>query len=123
MNPQNNLTLGRLGEEFAKDFLRQIGYRIIESNFHKRAGELDIVAIHRKTLVFIEVKCRTNDEYGNPEEAITPWKMRTLVRSAQYYKLRHPDTPDAMRIDVISIVLGPDEKPFSIKHFENVSGF
>lgn len=123
MKPAHNLTIGIKGESIAREFLLNKGYRIIESNFHKRAGELDIVTSHKNTLVFIEVKCRVGTLYGLPEESITPWKIRSLVRSALYYKHKNPDTPDAMRIDAIAIVLNPDYTVQSIKHFENVSGF
>lgn len=123
MKPVHNLTIGKKGETIANEFLRKKGYRIIESNFHKRAGELDIITTHKNTLVFAEVKCRVGILYGLPEESITSWKIRSLVKSALYYKHKHPDTPDAMRIDVISIILNPDETAKSIKHFENVSGF
>lgn len=123
MNQPHNLLLGKTGEAIAKQYLHQKGYTIIESNFHKRAGELDIIAIIKDTLVFIEVKCRKGTHYGLPEESVTPWKIRTLVRSALYYKNKHPDTPDAMRLDVVSIILNPDDTLFRIKHFENVSGF
>ena len=86
MNQLHNLLLGKIGENLAKQFLRKKGYKIIESNFHKRAGELDIIATNCDTLVFIEVKCRKGTEYGLPEESVTPWKIRTIVRSAMYYK-------------------------------------
>ena len=119
----HNLLLGKIGENIAKQYLRKKGYKIIDSNFHKRAGELDVIAIQKDTLVFIEVKCRKGTEYGLPEESVTPWKIRTIVRSAMYYKNKHPNTPDAMRIDVVSIILNPDDTPTRIKHFENVSGF
>lgn len=100
---RNNLPLGSLGETEAVHYLQKQGYRIIERNFKKRYGELDIIAIDGETLVFVEVKTREGDEYGDPVEAITPWKLKSLVRAAEYYKSLHPELPDAMRIDFVGV--------------------
>lgn len=95
--------LGKKGEDLAVEFLIRKGYKIIERNFSKRYGEIDIVAKDGDTLVFIEVKTRTSNTFGSPLEAVTHWKIKSLVKTANFYKLRHPQLPDDMRIDVVAI--------------------
>lgn len=116
--------VGLLGENHAVDFLKKKGYIIIERNFRKGYGEIDIVATKDNTLVFVEVKTRTSDAYGTPFEAITRRKLHELVKMAQFYKHTHPRLPDSMRIDAIGITLAlhsPD-KPSTIEHAVNISG-
>lgn len=109
------------GEDVACEYLKKNGYKIIERNFRKRYGEIDVVALDRGTLVFVEVKTRRSSEYGSPLEAITPWKLRSLVRSAQYYKLTHPKLPDLLRIDAVSVTLTNGK--LYIELMKNISGF
>lgn len=120
---RNNLRIGFLGEKAACEFLQKKGFTILERNARKGYGELDIVARAGKTLVFVEVKTRRGSKYGTPEEAITPWKLQTLVRSAQYYKLRHPSLPDLMRIDAVCVSLTASDTVEKISHYPNVTGF
>lgn len=115
--------IGSFGEQIASDFLRKKGYTILEKNFKKRYGEIDIVALDNDVLVFIEVKTRTSNQFGSPLEAITPWKLQVVIRSAQYYKLTHKNLPDLMRIDAVSVQLSPDGKMEDIELVKNISGF
>jgi len=113
--------LGKLGEDFACSFLKKKGFRILERNFRKRYGELDIVALYGKILVFVEVKTRVGYEFGTPEEAVTPWKLREVVRMAQFYKSLHPELPESLRIDVIGVVLDDFGTLERITHTPNVT--
>lgn len=123
----DNQFVGKHGEELASKFLEKKGYKIIERNFKKRYEEIDIIAIEdsgkEKTLVFIEVKTRTSSEYGSPLEAISYWKLKSLTKAAQYYKLTHKNLPDGMRIDAVSVKLGYNEEVKEIEHIKNISGF
>lgn len=112
---------GELGENLAVEYLKKHGYKILERNFRIRGGEIDIIGIDGDTLVFIEVKTRRSNEFGTPLEAITPWKLRTLIKSAEFYKAKHPRLPDAMRIDAVGIVLGGDNNPNSIELVKNIT--
>jgi len=103
MTAPSTRNLGLVGESLAVKFLHQKGYKIIEKNFRSKFGEIDIVAQDGDTLVFIEVKTRWTREYGPPEEAVTPRKIRSIVKTGQYYKLLHPQQPEALRIDVVTI--------------------
>ncbi|OGH15887.1 MAG: hypothetical protein A3C30_03605 [Candidatus Levybacteria bacterium RIFCSPHIGHO2_02_FULL_40_18] len=115
--------IAKIGEDLACEYLVSKGYKIIERNFRKKYQEIDIIAIKNSTLVFVEVKTRRSDSFGSPFESITPWKLKHLVRLAQFYKQLHPNLPDFMRIDAIGIILSPGNKVESLEHLENISGF
>ncbi len=102
--------VARLGEEKACRYLIENGYKIIERNFRKGYGEIDIVSIHQNILVFVEVKTRTTSLHGGAINAISDQKIKKLVRTAQFYKMLHPKLPDALRIDAILIDLNSNKK-------------
>ena len=118
----NKLQDGKLGEDIAVEYLKKQGLKIIERNFRIRGGEIDIVALDGSILAFVEVKTRRSNEFGSPLEAITPWKLRALVKSAQFYKVKHPRLPEAMRIDAVAIVLYNQNNVISIELVKNISG-
>jgi len=122
--------IARIGEELATSFLRKKGYKIIERNFRKGYGEIDIIAIDPSTisgqvdtLVFVEVKTRISINFGSPFEAITPWKLKSLVKTAQFYKSLHPALPQSLRIDAVSVKLSKNNSVEKIELLENISGF
>lgn len=125
LNQKNlrNKTIGKIGEDIAASFLSKKGYQIIGRNYRARYGELDIVAVHKKTLVFVEVKTRSGKEFGTPEEAIGVHKLKELLFMADYFRMTNPDSPTRMRIDAIAIVLRSDETVLTLHHIENISGF
>lgn len=114
--------LGDQGEKMALNFLQKLGYKIIETNFRKPFGEIDIIAKDKETLVFIEVKARSNEKFGSPEEAITFWKKRRIIKAAQYYLLKNNLKNIPFRIDVIAIKIDPLDKIAKIRHFKNAIG-
>ena len=77
--------LGKAGEDRAARFLAKQGYRILERNYNARYGEIDLIALDRGELVFVEVKTRTSDAYGAPELAVTPQKQQRMVKAALGY--------------------------------------
>ena len=117
----STLTAGRAGEEAALRLLQIRGYKILARNFRSKVGEIDIIAEDGNVLVFIEVKTRWTLEYGYPEEAVTPWKLRSIVRTAEYYKLTHPNTPDLMRVDVVAVEV-EGSKVVSARIIKNATG-
>ncbi|MDO8639567.1 MAG: YraN family protein [bacterium] len=121
---QLKINEGKLGEDVATEYLRKSGFKIIERNFRLRNGEVDIIAIEEKTktLVFVEVKTRTSEKFGTPLEAITFWKLRSLTRVAQYYKMTHPNLPDLLRIDAVSVKISGIGKTPTVEHIKNISG-
>jgi len=113
--------LGLLGEQIASKYLENLGYKVIERNFNCKIGEIDIVALDRDILVFVEVKARWSKEFGLPEEAITPWKIRKIIKTGEYYKLLHQNLPDSLRIDAVAIDLSSDGETKEIRYFKNIS--
>jgi len=100
---------GILGEALGERFLKESGYKILERNVRSSFGEIDLVAEHAKTIVFVEVKSRRNSEYGVGEEAVTERKKRQLGRLAEWYLSRHRKMKKPVRFDVLAIEL--DEPP------------
>ncbi|OKY74459.1 MAG: YraN family protein [Desulfobulbaceae bacterium DB1] len=102
-------SLGKKGEEIARKFLRRQGYTIIEHNFRTRNGEIDIIAREGATLVFVEVKTRSDARFGSPFEAVTTRKCKTISRVALEYLLAHGGLDQPCRFDVVSV--RPGENP------------
>ena len=99
--------LGMDGETIAADYLKEHGYTIRHCNWRSGHKELDIVAEKAGELVVVEVKTRTSDRYGNPEDAVTPRKIRNIVTSTDAY-LRMFDIDLPVRFDVITITGSKD---------------
>src|SRR2546430_8972407 len=95
--------LGARGEHLACRFLRNLGYKIICRNFHCGVGEIDIVARDGKTLVFVEVKTRADDE-PTPEEQVNSAKQHQLTKAARSYLTRFGTAPPPARFDVVAVV-------------------
>lgn len=95
--------LGKKGEDLAFNFLKKNGYQILERNFRIRGGEIDIIARDKEVLVFVEVKTRYSHEYGLPSESMTYFKLRSLLKTAQFYiqKIKWGDRQ--YRIDFVGI--------------------
>lgn len=87
-----NTSSGKIGERYTADYLKKKGYTILEMNFKSRFGEIDIIAKNKQYLVFVEVKTRAVGAWVHPFEAITPGKRQKVVKTAQYYLMRHPTT-------------------------------
>jgi putative endonuclease len=100
--------LGIQGEKIAQDFLKEKGYRILDTNVRSREGEIDIVAEKESYLVFIEVRTRSSRAFGTPEESLTLAKNNRLVRLALAYLQNHPSRFSDWRIDMIAIELDGD---------------
>ena len=87
----------------AVNYLSKKGYKIIERNFECKQGEIDIIALDSKELVFVEVKTRTDMTYGEASEAITIFKLKHLLNSIKYYVYTRNLQDEFIRIDVIEI--------------------
>ncbi len=111
--------IGSSGEKFAVDFLRQKNYSLITTNFRSKLGEVDIIAKERTQFVFVEVKTRSGTLFGTPAQAITPKKLKSLIKTAEYYLLVN-NLARNYRIDAIEVVLfGQSVK--SINHIKNIT--
>ena len=114
--------VGILGEQLAKDFLKGRGYHILETNYRCPEGEIDIVARHKDSLVFIEVRTKRSLEFGSPEESITPAKMEKLRTVAAHYQQTHDNLPASWRIDVVAVELDQKGKMSRLDLIENAVG-
>ncbi len=111
--------VGKLGEQAAQKFLKKRGYRIRETGFRCRHGEIDIVAQRKDCLVFVEVRTKSNLEFGTPEESITRAKKERLIASALTYTTTHQNIPSLRRIDVVAVELDDRGKTKRIELIEN----
>ena len=112
-------TLGRRGEEAAARFLKRLGYKILARSRRLAPGELDLVALDGRTIVFVEVKTRTSADVGHPAEAVDAIKQRKLTRLAVTFLKRHGLLDYPARFDVVAITW-PDRggRPV-IEHYKN----
>jgi putative endonuclease len=110
---------GMIGEDLACDFLGNNGYKIIDRNFRCSSGEIDIIAQHQNTLVFVEVRTKSSRQFGSPEESITPIKMEHLRNVAAFYRQSHNNLPESWRIDVIAIEMNGRGRVSRIELIEN----
>jgi putative endonuclease len=106
--------LGQIGERAAVKQLRRQGYRILERNFLARGGEVDIIAEHRGTIVFVEVKTRSPRAWASPESAVTAEKKARVMRAAKQY-LADYRTPSPIRYDVVAIITNDNDRVKSLK--------
>jgi len=125
--PTEKRKFGDLGEKAACDFLQNKKYKILEKNYHKRIGEIDIIAKFNNVIHFIEVKTRTvssSAKYGLPQEAVNYYKQKKLAKTALFYLSENDYSDDTnWQIDVIAITTNPDKKSVEINHIENVVDF
>lgn len=117
----HNLEIGRRGEDAAARFLERRGYDILERNWKCDFGEADIIARNEAAIVFVEVKTRTDEQLGLPEEAVGPEKRQRYERIAAAY-LRDNETPEAeVRFDIIGILVVSSDRAL-IRHHINAWG-
>ena len=108
---------GKAGESMAVRHLKKNGYRILETNYRNKLGEIDIIAKDRGTLVFVEVKSRKSGHYGSPKFAVTPAKQRKISMVALYYLKAAKQSHARARFDVVTVSAGtPDPRIEIIKN-------
>ena len=112
-------TFGQRGEAEAARFLKRLGYQILARGSRLSPGELDLVALDGRTIVFVEVKTRQSSEAGNPCEAVDDKKQRRLTRLAVTFMKRHGLLEYPGRFDVIAITWPPGKGKPKIEHFVN----
>jgi putative endonuclease len=112
-------SLGVRGERAATRFLKRQGYVIVGRGERDRIGELDIVAVDGKTIVFVEVKTRASHDRGHPAEAIDRDKQRQLTRVALSYLRRHDLLEYSARFDVVAVTWPANQKQPTIEHIKN----
>ena len=117
-----NQEIGKLGEEIATNYLIEQGYHIYQKNFRCQVGEIDIIAIDKidkNELVFIEVKTRCQDQFGEPIESVNHTKINHLYKAAEFFLMLNKLENSYVRFDVIEIYEKPN-KLLHINHLKNV---
>lgn len=110
--------LGNNGEDFAARFLEKKGYRVLARQWRCSYGEIDLVCQWHDEVVFVEVKTRSDDSYGFPEDSVTKTKRRHLQACAEEYLMQHHQTDNAWRVDVVAISF--DKVPPEVVHIEAI---
>lgn len=105
---KSNLYLGSLGEEASLRFLKSKGYKILARNYKSRLGEIDIVACDRDTVCFVEVKTRSSDKFGLPQEALSNFKQRQIAKTALKFLKENKLLDKKARFDVVSVTYQGD---------------
>ncbi|MEX0977975.1 MAG: YraN family protein [Pirellulales bacterium] len=111
--------LDRRGERAAERFVRRLGYKIVARRERGRLGELDLVAVDGRTVVFIEVKTRRSHDAGHPSEAVGPEKQLKLTRLALAYLKRHDLLEHPARFDVLAVTWPDAARKPKIEHYTN----
>ena len=112
-------TLGQRGEAAAARFLKRLGYKIIARGSHIRRGEIDLIAVDGRTIVFVEVKTRVSHDAGHPADAVDRNKQERLTRLAMVYLKRHHLLEHSSRFDVVAVTWPAGQRRPKIEHFQN----
>jgi putative endonuclease len=115
----DNRPLGQRGEDAAVRYLKRKGYQILARGLDSRLGELDIIAVDGRTVVFVEVKTRQSNDAGHPIEAIDELKQRRMTQAALAYLKAQGLLQYSARFDVVAILWPASSKRPSIEHFPN----
>ena len=114
-----NKKVGNIGENLACDYLKKHNYKIIQTNYKNKIGEIDIIAKDKETIVFIEVKTRSSCKFGFPKESITYSKINKIKTTAiSYLKYKGLYEKTSVRFDCIEIV--GDQLDYDINHIQNI---
>jgi len=96
--------IGKKGEELAKHFLVQSGFNILEKNWRYRRLEVDFIAVKSEVVHFVEVKTRTSEHMGRPEDLVTDAKMESLIEASEVYTEQNP-LYERVQFDILSILI------------------
>ena len=109
--------LGARGEEAAARYLRRLGYQVVARDARSRYGEIDLVAVDGRTIVFVEVKTRESADTGHPTEAVDAVKRRRVSRAATAFLKSHGLLESPARFDVVAVTWPPGQRRPTIEHF------
>jgi putative endonuclease len=112
-------SLGERGEDAAARYLKRLGYRILARGVDAGLGEIDIIAVDGRTIVFVEVKTRRSTDAGHPSEAIDPHKQRRISQAALVWLKSKGLLNEAARFDVVAIIWPENARRPTIEHFKN----
>lgn len=116
MGKKRNLHDGAWGEQVAVDYLIRKGYLVLHRNWRYQKSEVDVICVHQNRLVFVEVKYRSTDYFGDPEMAVSNEKIKMLQIAAEGFMEENPNF-DEVQFDIVSIS-GP-KSDAKLEHFED----
>jgi putative endonuclease len=111
----NNKTLGKIGEDYATQFLRKNGYAVLRRNWRCALGEIDIVAQEKDFIAFVEIKTRKSASFGPGYSSVNSAKQLKLIKLAHMYLKRYGLSDRPCRIDIISIDMERDGSVLNIE--------
>lgn len=113
------LVTGKLGEEIARRYLENKRFEILSQNYRTRYGEIDLVAKDKNELVFIEVRTKTKENFGTPEETLNRKKIAKLRKNALAYTAKI-GWQGPIRLDALCLILDQNNQPSRIDHYQNI---
>ncbi len=118
---ENSRSIGKKGENIALRFLEKEGYSLLQRNYAKRCGEIDLIVQKNDCIAFVEVKYRRSNRLSTPEESVTPRKLKRMEETARNYIHENPETcrNRNFRFDLIAIEQ-KKETPPAITHYTNI---
>lgn len=117
--PDSSRELGELGERIAARFLRRKGLIILRRRVRDRYGEIDLIALEGRRVIFVEVKTRASIRHGTPVEAVDHIKQQRLHRAANFFLKRHHLWDAPTRFDIVSVEWPPNDRWPTIVHIED----
>lgn len=114
-----NKDIGALGENISENYLKDLGYKILEKNFRCKCGEIDLIALSKGYICFIEVKTRYGTSFGVPAESVTYSKQYKIHKTAQFYILIKNIMDSNFRFDVIEVLLSGNTNEFLVNHIKD----
>ena len=114
----NAKELAKFGEDIAVKFLGHNGYQIIERNYHSVYGEIDIICKKSNQLIFVEVKARKSNKFGEPLDAITEKKREKIIKTTYHYLAKY-NLELPLRFDIITIQYISKDKNYKFQHIKN----
>lgn len=108
--------LGKIGEKLAADYLLSKGYEIMCTNYFYQKAEVDIIAKHNNTMICVEVKTRNSDFFGDPQDFVTPSKIKLLVKAMDAYIVEN-DIDLETRFDIIAVLKNKNTE--HLTHYED----
>lgn len=114
-----HIAVGKRGEEIAREFLESRGYRVLARNDKNRFGEIDLVVGKNGILVIVEVRTKSNERAGTPEETIN-YKKRSVLRKNALSYIARIRWKGPCRIDAVCVVLGKEGAALRVTHYENI---
>lgn len=114
-----NKDIGALGEGISENHLKNLGYRILDKNFRCKCGEIDLIAVNKGYICFIEVKTRYATNFGMPAESVSYSKQHKIYNTAQVYILKKNIIDCNFRFDVMEVILNSSNNDFLVNHIED----